>query len=214
MIFIVLIGLVALFGIALLITYAAMFYQDKQLDAKESGALFKTVAFQDLNPGNSDIYLILPVYGATIRRWLLKYNGDREIGYLEVAKDGVELACVRDEMYKVWTPGGPIEEETNLRTVEDSTLFWNDGFVEGEILPLMANSGARYSVVTQDREYDVIVPPGSPRGLARLSFDDVTMAEFARADHLSFARAHLVAVRKNEVDFLLPFLLWLAVHRK
>lgn len=204
---------VVVLGLGGLVFFCAMFWRDRSLEAKESGALWLVAPFKDLDPDTGDIFLILPSYGERPGRFVVKKDGQDLVGAVDLGLRGHGSVVWKGAECEVWMPNGDGQPEGELRTVEDSTVFWRDGLVEGEILPLSTRVGKRMGLVTAGREYEVTIPPGSERELGRVEIDEVTVAEFARADKLSFGRARLLAVRKGQPDETLPFFLWLALRR-
>lgn len=202
-------GLVVVIGVAAFLAYAGMFLRDKALEAKENLSLWHVVPLKDMTAENADLYLILPIYGKP-KQFEIKKGGDEGFGRLNAQAVPAEMTFGP----RVTLVHLPEQGDGAGASASDSIVFWAGGIIEGEIFPLIGTvAERRYALVTGGKEYEVRIPAGSEREVGRVVIDDVTVAEFARADRLSIGRARLLAVSRGEPLEMMPFLVWLAVYR-
>lgn len=198
--------------IAGFLVLAANYRRDSEVRALESGALWNAVSFQEISAEDGELFLILPNYRLKNAQFLIQDSRHELCGTLQKGKENVELNLF-GKTWLISLPGRDTGDKEINRSFGDSILFWEDGLVAGEVLPIGLGRKDQYSVVTNGREYEVVIPKGSERLIGKAMIDGEVVAEFARADKLSMGRARLLAFRGADREHLLPMLCWIAVNR-
>lgn len=193
------------------VVYAAMFYRDVELEADSTGALWAAVKFRELNPENSEIYLIQPAYDEKPGCFLIKKGSHEKVGVMEWNGEGRGTITAYERKLDVLGPS--VVSQGLVRSTSDTVVVMEGDDTGAEIIPVAFGNPRKTAIVTRGREYMVSVPLGSERLLGQVTIDEVVVAEFARADKLSFQRARLLAVRKGELLASLPYFVWMAVFR-